>query len=242
MFSIYRPFLALILLSGFAMSAAALPEIDSLWDYDHPAVSEARFRSMLPDAANESLDYQLQLRTQIARALGLQRKFSDALTMLDYVDNHLPPAPCIARIRYLLERGRVFNSTQEQARALPYFRQALSLATKMKADFYAVDAAHMLAIASDLSKQMDWNLEALRLAERSQDPRARKWLGSLYNNIGWTYHDLGQFKEALDMFQKSLSWNREHKTGEGELIAEWAVARALRSLGKIDDALSRQQQ
>ena len=38
------------------------------------------------------------------------------------------------------------------------------------------------------------------------NPHAKKWLGSLYNNIGWTYHDLQQYEAALAIFQKALVW------------------------------------
>lgn len=228
-------------LGGLTMPASALPEIDSLWDYDQPALSETRFRSVLVEAESGGVDYHLQLKTQLARALGLQRKLSEAHILLDDVSNHLPPERCIARLRYLLERGRLFNTSGEQARAVPLFEAALKLALQMKADFYAVDAAHMLGIAAPSNKRLGWNLQAIQIAESSSDERAQKWLGSLYNNIGWTYHDLGQYDQALDLFQKCLAWHTEHKTGNGELIAEWSVARALRSLGRVEEALKRQQ-
>jgi hypothetical protein len=34
-------------------------------------------------------------------------------------------------------------------------------------DFYAIDAAHMLAIAAPAEQQLEWNLRALALAEQS---------------------------------------------------------------------------
>ena len=223
------------------MSAAALPDIDALWDYNQPKLSESRFRSLLPDARFEELDYHLQLKTQLARALGLQRKFDPAHAELDEVLAKLPPEPCIARIRYLLERGRVYNTSGEKARALPQFEQAYKLALRMKQDFYAVDAAHMLGIATSSAQQLRWNLEAMRLAEASIDTRTHSWLGPLYNNIGWTYHEQGDFAQALAQFEKGLAWHTARKTGEGEMIAEWSVARVLRSLGRTEEALSRQQ-
>lgn len=238
----YTRFLMFISLSliTLQMPASALPEIDTLWDYDRPALSERRFRDLLSDTQGDE-DYHLQLQTQLARALGLQRKLSAAHMLLDDVSYHLPPEPCIARLRYMLERGRLFNTSHEQERALPLFESALKLSLQMKADFYAVDAAHMLAIASPLHKQLGWNQQAMLIAESSRDERAQKWLGSLYNNMGWTYHDQGHYQEALEMFEKALAWHTEHKTGNGELIAEWSVARALRSLGKVEEALKRQQ-
>lgn len=218
----------------------ALPDFDTLWDYDRPRVSEARFRSLLPEAQNEELDYLLQLQTQLARSLSLQRKFSEAHAILDDVNLHLPPEPCLARIRYLLERGRTYNSSGQAAKSLPVFTQALKLAKKMKADFYAVDAAHMLGIASPPILQLDWNLEALAIAEKSRDSKARGWLGSLYNNIGWTYHDQKDYPRALEFFEKALAWHQERKSGEPLMIAQWSVARALRSLGRTEEALERQ--
>lgn len=223
------------------MPASALPDIDSLWDYNQPKISEARFRSLLAESQNEEIDYLLQVKTQLARSLGLQRRFSEAHAELDQVSSQLPPEPCTARIRYLLERGRVFNSSNQAAKAVPQFEQAFKLAKRMKADFYTVDAAHMLGIASPLKQQLEWNLTAMAAAEQSKDERAHKWLGTLYNNIGWTYHEQGNYPKALESFEKALAWHRERKTGEGEMIAEWSVARVLRSLGRLDEALSRQQ-
>src|SRR5712692_6096327 len=123
-----------------------LPDFDNLWDYDHPGASEKRFRELLP-AALDSRDfpYLTQLLTQIARAEGLQRKFQDAHKTLDRVEKALLKAEADdkTRVRYLLERGRVFNSSGERDDARPLFLEAFDLALKSKDDLYAVDAAHM---------------------------------------------------------------------------------------------------
>ena len=44
---------------------------------------------------------------------------------------------------------------------------------------------------------LTWNLKALELAESSPDERAQRWRASLYNNIGWSYHDQGEYDKAL---------------------------------------------
>src|SRR5436189_9523 len=108
--------------------ALDLPEFDSLWDFDDPAGTEARFREKLPSAV-ESGDrpYHAELLTQIARAQGLQRQFPDAHNTLDRVLDLLPLARPRARIRYLLERGRVFNSSKEPDKAWPLFLEAWEL-------------------------------------------------------------------------------------------------------------------
>ena len=210
-------------------------DFDGLWNYEQPAETEEKFRHLLPGVLND--DYRLQLLTQIARAQGLQRKFEDAHHTLDEVETQLDDSLVTARIRYLLERGRVYNSSGARAQARPLFLQALELAQANGEDFYAVDAAHMLAIVEPPDEQLGWNLKALELAENAQEERAHSWLGSLYNNIGWTYHDLGQYEQALDTFQKALEW-REGQDQERETqIARWCVARTLRSLDRIPEAL-----
>jgi len=186
------------------------PDLDRLWDYDHPDASERKFRELLPAAVDSGdLSYMAQLLTQIARAEGLQQKFGDAHKTLDRVEKALPEADDKSKVRYLLERGRVFNSSGKSDDARPLFLQALDLALKSKEDPYAVDAAHMMAIVEPTEKQLQWNLKALALAEDSQDERARKWKGSLYNNIGWTYFDQRQYEDALAMFEKALEFREE---------------------------------
>src|SRR5438093_1435947 len=143
-----------------------LPDFDKLWDYAHPEISEQRFRELLPRAL-DSLDisYLLQLLTQIARAEGLQRKFEDAHKTLDRVEKSLPKADDTVKVRYLLERGRVYNSSGKADEARPLFLEAFDIALQSKQDAYAVDAAHMAAIVESPDKQLQWNLKALDLAE-----------------------------------------------------------------------------
>ncbi len=82
------------------------------------------------------------------------------------------------RVRYLLERGRTFNSAGAPERAVPLFAEALSLAECNDDAFYAVDAAHMLGIAAPPADRLDWNLKALAMAEKAAD-RARAALARL---------------------------------------------------------------
>jgi tetratricopeptide (TPR) repeat protein len=120
--------------------------------------------------------------------------------------------------------------------------QAWELGVAHQQDFYAVDAAHMLAIVEPPEKQLEWAEKAMSVAEKSRDERAWNWLGSLYNNTGWTYHDLGQYDKALEMFEKGLKFREEKKDEEGIRIAKWTIARTYRSLGRIEEALQIQRE
>lgn len=244
--AVIRPWYALALALllppalGTAMTASTpLPDIDAAWDFDHPDSSEAAFRAMLPAArASDNGDYLAQLLTQIARAQGLQMKFDDASKTLDEAEALIRPEDKVARVRLLLERGRVCNSSQRRDESKPYFREAWDLARASGAPGLAVDAAHMMGIVETGDSSIAWNRDAIAYAEQSTDPRARRWLGSLYNNLGWTYHDAGDATTALDLFRKALA-AREAEGKPGLIrVAHWCVARALRSLGKLDEALA----
>jgi tetratricopeptide (TPR) repeat protein len=212
--------------------------LDALWDFGAPAVSEARFRAAHAKAAPRSREA-YEASTQLARSLGLQRKFAAADTELDRVLAALDAQPPRVRVRYLLERGRVRNSSGSPEQAVPLFKDALAASardTLPGADFYGVDALHMLGIAAPAAEQLDWNLKALAAADASADARARGWRASLLNNIGWTYHDRGDYKAALDVWQKALAAREAAGNAVQIRVARWTVARGLRSLRRLDEA------
>ena len=127
--------------------ADGLPEIDSLWNYSHPGSTEVEMLKVLALAEKSAPPgYVLELLTQVARAQGLQRKFDEAHQTLDRVDRALSGDSPVPQLRALLERGRVWNSSGQPAKARPLFSQAWELGRATGEDFYAVDAAHMLGI------------------------------------------------------------------------------------------------
>lgn len=219
-----------------------LANFDKLWNYGQPAETEAKFRELLP-AAEKLPDsgLKLELLTQIARCQGLQRKFDEAHATLDEVEKQLGEASPRAKVRYLLERGRAFNSSNQKDTARPLFLEAWEVGRKSGEDNLAVDAAHMLGIIEPPAAAIAWSEKAMQLAETSQDPQARRWLGPLYNNLGWTYHDDGDYERAMELFQKGVDFRREHGSPKTLHIAKWSVARCHRSLGHVEQALKMQQ-
>ena len=214
---------------------------DTLWDYQDPKATEQRLRALLPEArASGDRSYCVQLLTQIGRTLSLQGRFDEAHAVLDEAESRLTPELRTARIRCLLERGRSYNSAQRQALAIPLFEQAWALGLAAGEDFHAVDAAHMLGIAEATpERQMAWNRQALDLAERSET--ARRWLGSLYNNIGWTLAGQGQYPAALPLFERAVNLRAEQGTPAQLRSARWCVAKMKRLLGSTVEALAMQE-
>ncbi|MCC6498996.1 MAG: tetratricopeptide repeat protein [Anaerolineales bacterium] len=223
------------------MLSQTIPDFDSIWDYSNPQKTEGRFREILLQVPDDEPEF-LELLTQIARAQGLQQRFAKAHQTLDQVERRVGESVSRAKVRYLLERGRVLNSSGLPDDARPYFEQALDSATKLTEDSYAVDALHMLALAAPPASSLDLNLRAIALAESSGQENARGWLASLYNNAGWSYHDLGEYASALEMFTKAESARRSNGSVTEIRIARWCVARALRSLNRVKEALTIQRE
>ena len=223
----------------YSMLSQDFLDFDSLWDYSNPHQTETRFREILLQVSEENVAY-LELLTQIARAQGLQQKFDRAHQTLDQVERRLGKYSSRAKVRYLLERGRTLNSSGYPNEAQPLFERALDMAKDLSEDFYAVDALHMLAIVAPPASGLNLNLRAIQLAESSTQAKARGWLASLYNNTGWSYHELGDYESALAMFEKAEATRRSQGRVNEIRIAQWCVARALRSLSRVQEALSTQ--
>jgi tetratricopeptide (TPR) repeat protein len=193
-----------------------VPEVHSirdLWDFLDPAGSEGRFRQAVDVA--EVGERRLELQTQVARALGLQGRFDEGHALLDEVESSLDGSTPLARLRYLLERGRLFNSAGHPERSRPFFEEAWNLGRSIPNHDLAVDAAHMLGIVAPADERAIWNELALAHAESSGDPDAMRWLGPLYNNMGWEAHDAGDYEAALRLHEKCWEWHRERHTGTG---------------------------
>src|SRR5215510_11762800 len=133
-------------------------DLAELWDFNQPDVSEQRFRDALGTATGSDA---LVLRTQLARALGLQRRFAEASAELDAVPDSDDP---LVRTYRDLERGRVLNSGGDPAAARPHFLDALAEAEAAGLDNLAADAAHMMAIVEPGEAQIGWAERALAIA------------------------------------------------------------------------------
>jgi len=216
----------------------AFDRLWELWDFGQPAVSEERFRAKLADADGEEA---LLARTQLARSLGLQNRFDECGTELDAVAERItaddPDVTPLVRAYERLERGRMHRSSGQPDQAVPHFLAALEGAQTAGLDHVAADAAHMMAIVGEGDEQITWAERALAIANASSQPRARRWIGSVENNLGWTLHNLGRFEEAQEHFEGALRARIEQGDAELIRIGRWTVARGLRSLGRLDEAL-----
>ncbi len=205
-----------------------------LWDFDDPRGSEKRFTEALlsADSPEEAGVWQ----TQVARALGLQKKYDEGHAVLDSLDDELLEDSEV-RVRATLERGRLLRSAGDSEKARHRFQLAAGHAEGAGLEELQVDALHMLALVAPVEDQVAIAEHALAIARRSTDQRARDWDAALLNNLGMSRADAGDFAGALDLFREALAACERI----GELprirIARWMVGWALRNLGRRDEAL-----
>ena len=230
---------AMIVGSELAMAL----NLASLWDFGQPALSEQRFVAAL---AGASADDALVLRTQIARTHGLRKDFGQARALLREIEPQMTGASVEARARWALELGRGYASAthdavsaEDQALARNAYEQALATAREGQLDGLAIDAIHMLAFVDTVpADQLKWAEAALAVVQASSQSAAKRWEGSIRNNIGYALHQLRRYDEALTQFQLAKSIRAQSGDLEALRVADWMVAWTLRALGRHDEALA----
>ena len=141
-------------------------DLDELWDFADPAATERRLRD--ESAASTGADRAVLL-TQVARALGLQGRYDDAVGLLEDIEDALTLPDFTQdertelRVRTALEHGRVLSSAGKPAPAVVQFARAAGLAAGARLDYLAADALHMLAIA-DPVRAGEWTRRGLATA------------------------------------------------------------------------------
>lgn len=217
----------------------SLPEINRLWNFSNPEETRGKFEQLFAEQSETAhLDYLLEIKTQIARTYSLTAKFEDAHSVLDEVESKLSSETPIAKVRFLLERGRTFNSNNEKSKAMELFVQAFNNGREIEAYNHSVDAAHMVGISSaTLDDKLEWNQKGLEEAEKCSEPNVRRWIGVFYNNMGWDLFEAKRYTEALAKFELCQDFYKELGAIDRLGIAKWSIAKTYRFLGRTAEAL-----
>jgi tetratricopeptide (TPR) repeat protein len=216
-----------------------------LWDFNHPEISEARFREALRNASGDDA---LIVQTQIARSYGLRGDFATARQILSEIEPQVERAGAEAQVYYSLELGRTYASathppesqtseSRELARAA--YLQAFEIAKGADLDYLAIDALHMLPFVDTApEEQIEWNQKAIAYMQASTQAEAKKWAGALHNNQGYALHELGRYVEALGEFELALAAHERGGDPQKIRIAYWMIAWNLRAMGRLEEALA----
>ncbi|HUP56679.1 MAG TPA: hypothetical protein VM598_04445 [Bdellovibrionota bacterium] len=222
-----------------------LLDLDLLWNPLDPDASKAAFEALLPEAerlASEDHSFLIELRSLIGRAEAFSKRYPEALASLKLAEQLLADQKSVyrvsAKIRWLIERGRlhVLERTPSQARAL--LMEAWTLAINSGEDYFAVEAAQIIATVEQQKQQQEWILKGIEIAERSPQPKPKRWLGTLHATLGWKLFELRQFDVALATFQQALRHLKTQGTGREQFVARWSIGRVLRAQGKTEEALA----
>ena len=204
------------------------------WDFDDLDATERRLRAALAEEASE--EGRAEVLTQLARVDGLRGDFDAGERLLEEAEE-LAGASEVATSRIALERGRLRRSSGDAEAALPLFESAFATARDAGLWFIAADAAHMAALAAPgRDGFIAWTQRGIRLAEEHDE--ASYWAGPLLNNLGWEYYEAGKPEPALDAFERALhARERDPGNAGGLALARYAVGKALRGLGRSEEAI-----
>jgi tetratricopeptide (TPR) repeat protein len=223
---------------------SSFPDLDTLWSPLDPKASETLYLALLPQAeqlTGSDRAFYIELLTMIAKARGILGNIAEANIAIDQAEKIFSEDRNTyrdsARIRWLLERGRLFVLAKTPAQARALFSQAWALAVNAGEDFFTVDIAQMMAKIEPKKLQQDWIDKAIQIAEDSPNKKTKSWLGGLYTTLGWQCFELRQYDKALLAFQKSLGHLRNSGTPREIFLARWSAGKVLRMMDRLDDAL-----
>lgn len=170
-----------------------------------------------------------------ARMAGLSGNFLQGHEILDQAQALVSDDP-VGQASIAIERGRLHNSAGSRQNALPYFLKAWELAEGAGDHNLAVDAAHMMAIASDLAEAEHWT--QVGLARVAAGDASAHWAGMLHHNLGWTYFEAERFDDALACFRRDEAVREAAGTAQTLKVARYAVIRTLRALRRYAEAIA----
>lgn len=205
-------------------------DVRDFWNFGDPLATRATFEALLPELSDRG--EQLDVHAQIGRTYSLRGENQECL---DYLKPFWDEGLALggrAAASLMIEAGRAYRGMGmiEQA------RQGFEDVSTNGPDDLRVDALHMLALISEGDQVDFFNQKGIELAKTSKDEWAQRWIGSLYNNVGWARFDSGELEEALEYFESALLARYEFGQTERVEEAKWCIGHTLCKLGRIQDA------
>ena len=206
-----------------------------------PIEIEKALKRFIPSAkALKNKSIYLQILSRLALTQAAQKKFKLAHKTLDKAEKELTSDQTLAKVRLILERGRVFLISYDFKAALPLIKKGYKLSKKYKFDTFTIDAAHMIpAIVNNVKEKIRWNQIAIDIAKKTRDKKLKEeWLVVLFQAIGLNYIEAKQYKKALSAFEQSKKLTGKFTPKIVILGANIGIAKSLRLLNFLDKALS----
>lgn len=213
-----------------------LQEADQLFQqrqYGQALIIYQELAEIAEKQANQ--EFHIQALAQIARCYLIQDQPEPGKTWLDKTKKIASPEYPRGWSRYLGVLGRFQWKGGEREVATKTFQSWYQFALENQLHSEAIDAAHMVAITGNADEQIVWAKKGILAAEQGS---LEGWLGPLWNNLGWTYADRGQYSEALEALLKAREYHWKRGDEHSKLVADWSVGSIYRKLEQHEKALS----
>ncbi|KAJ3413940.1 hypothetical protein HDV05_007308 [Chytridiales sp. JEL 0842] len=215
--------------------------------------------------AMSSLNQALELSVKIESELDALESAPSSDDLDDYDVMCLFVNARKVRVAYLMQLGRLQHAQGNAEASVKQLRLAVQISRIEPRDedlaSNEIESMYLLALAeSDVDEKVKRHQEAINIVERSEQKGIKSWSGDLENSLGWIYVDTERFDVGLECFEKAVkareeelkavvktekdAEKRKKKKVQCETkvrMAQWAVGYSLRSLGKLDEALEKQQ-
>lgn len=171
---------------------------------------------------------------QVARMYGIQGEFEKGRPWLAKAKGVASPSEPKGWSRYLGVRGRFeWQDEKDNEKAKRTFIEMYEYCKQHELFSRELDAAHMVAIVGTTDEQVEWALKAIAAAEKGDE---EGWLGPLWNNLGWTYEERGEYAKMLEALTNARKYHYEVGSEHSQLVADFGVARAHWRNGNLEEA------
>jgi tetratricopeptide (TPR) repeat protein len=217
------------------LSSKLLAEGDDLFNARNYAEATEKYLQAVPAAEEEGQEVTLvEALSQAARGYLAQGKKEEGRPWLKRAEAAASDKEPKGWSRYVGVKGRFEWKDDKLQEATATFTDMYDYCLGHKLHGRAVDAAHMVAITAGHEEQLVWAKKGIEAAEAG---KLDGWLGPLWNNLGWTYDEMGRHQESLEALTKAREYHWKVGDEHAKLVADWSVGHAHRKLGQFDLAL-----
>jgi tetratricopeptide (TPR) repeat protein len=226
-------------------SSELIKEGDELFNKQEKAEALEIFKAAADTAQAQNDNSDLtEAYAQIARCYLSMDKKEEGRPWLEKAEKIANDTEPLGWTRYLGVKGRYLwkDAAAEQHEVSPVVEEAAAVFTQMydyavehQLHERAIDAANMMSIVGARESRAEWALKGIKAAEEGG---LRDWLAPLWNNLGWTYDDMGKYDKSLEALMEARRYHYIKGNERSMLIADWSVAHAYRMTGQLDSALT----
>ena len=171
---------------------------------------------------------------QVARMDSLQGQMREGEPWLRMGLSRASAAEPLGWSRIQLVLGIFERESGDRATATQRFKDLYAYDLKHGLYERAIDAAHHVVLASeDPGEQLLWSRKGIEAAEEGG---LQGWLAVLWNNMGASLEDQGRWPDALIAYEEARTYHYAVGSDHAKLVADWAVARAMRHVDRLDEA------